>query len=57
MPDYVHELRAEYLYRHHVIPGLPREAYLDEPGDVIEWMTRIHDAETRAEAKRARRSS
>lgn len=57
VPDYVHERHAEYLYRHHVMPGMTHEQYLDEPGDVLEWNTRIWDAEQRASEKRQARQN
>lgn len=41
VPDYVHERHAEFLYRSRVVPGMTHEQYLDEPGDVIEWNTRL----------------
>jgi hypothetical protein len=43
VPPEVHERHAEYFYCHFVMPGMTHEQYLDEPGDVIEWNTRIHD--------------
>lgn len=50
----MHEKHAEYVYRHYVMPGLGHENYLDEPGDVIAWMTHIHELyQERERAQRA----
>lgn len=32
----------EYVYRHDVVPGLSHDEFLDEPGMVVSWLTRIH---------------
>lgn len=40
----------EYVYRHEVVPGLPRDAYLDEDGMAISWLTRIHEVVERVRA-------
>lgn len=39
---------VEYKYRR-IMPGLSHEQYLDEPGDAIQWMTRIHQIVTEIE--------
>lgn len=45
MPPRAAQAYQEYQYRHHVIPGMGHDEYLDEPGDVIEWNTRIFHLE------------
>lgn len=58
MPDEAHEWHTSYLYRR-AVGGLTHEQYLDEPGEAIEWLIRIHalyeerDRRREAEQRRA----